>query len=371
MTAEVLIVALPGASDTGRAEAHWWLARDGVLPERGTGADWPAQARDGDGLRRRVVGLAPAADVRVIVDDVETAATPRQRAALARLEALEHSLGDPETLHAVCNLPSNGAPLLTAVTANSAMLGWIDWAAAAGVELDRIVPLSALLPRHEQWVSATVGSEHVAVSRAAIIPNEPALAEVLVRDGEVRALGPEEIDSVIAAAADSPLDLRVGRFARRRRLVIDRGRIRELAILAALIPLITLLWVIASIARLDSASDRLDSETLRIAGAALGRPVTIETAEAELRQRGSASAPSFSAALAALYQQLQREAAVSSTEIGYRGDGTLSATLAAPAVDPINRMLVQLQRDGYRISAVPRQGTDGRSIVDATVRGTP
>lgn len=369
--AEALIVGLPRAPDAG-LEAHWWLARDGILVERGVGAEWPARAVDGDGLQRRVVGLAPAADVRVAMREADQEATPRQRAALGRLAALEQSLGDPETLHAVSSTPLNGEALLTAVTANSAMLQWIDWAAAAGVDLDRIVPSAALLPRQDQWLSASIGGEHLAASRGMVIPNEPALAELLVRDTQVRELEPEAVDLAIAAAAEAPpVDLRVGRFARRRRLVLDRDRIRELLLLAALIPLITLLWAVISIIRLDSESDRLDAETLQIAESALGRQVTLETAEAELRQRGGTNGSSFAASLAGLYRHLQREVGVSTTEIRYASDGTLSATLAAPSVDPINRVLVALQRDGFRITAVPRQATDGRAMVDTTVRGTP
>lgn len=368
--AEALIVGLPGTAASG-TEAHWWLARDGVLVERGIGADWPARAVDSDGLPRRVIGLAPAADVRVAVHEADREATPRQRAALGRLAALEQSLGDRETLHAVSSVPLNGEALLTAVAANSAMLQWIDWAAAAGVELDRIVPAAALLPRQDEWLSATIGGEHLAVRRGMVIPNEPALAQLLAGDIEMQALDPESVDRAIAAAPEAAPDLRVGRFARRRRLVFDRDRVRELTILAALIPLITLLWAVISIVRLNDASDRLDAETLQIAESALGRQVTLETAEAELRQRGGASGSPFSASVAGLYHQLQRETGVSSTEIGYRGDGTLSATLAAPSIDPINRILVALQRDGYRITAVPRQATDGRAMVDTTVRVTP
>lgn len=369
--AEALIVGLPSAPDGG-LEAHWWLARDGALVERGIGAEWPARAVAADRLPLRVIGLAPAGDVRVAVHEADGEATPRQRAALARLAALEQSLGDPETLHAVSSVPLDGEAVMTAVAANSAMLQWIDWAAAAGVELDRIVPSAALLPRDERWVSATIGGERLAANRGLLIPYEPALAELLVREQGVAELEPERIEAAIAAAAETPLlDLRVGRFAKRRRLVLDRDRIRELVILAALIPLITLLWAVMGIVRLDDASDRLDAQSLQIAESALGRPVTLETAEAELRQRGGASGSSFTASAAGLFQHLQRESGVSSTELRYSADGTLSAGLASPSIDPINRMLVALQRDGYRITAVPRQATDGRAMVDITVRGTP
>ncbi|HYI42843.1 MAG TPA: hypothetical protein VD768_04390, partial [Sphingomicrobium sp.] len=242
-----------------------------------------------------------------------------------------------------------------------------------GVDPDHIVPAASLLPVDDNWVQATIGADHLVGRRDLVIPNEPALAEALVTGSDIQTVPPEAIEAEIAAMAAEPiLDLRTGRFAKRRRLVIDRDRIRELAILAALIPIITLLWAIVTIARLDASSDRLDTETLQIAEAAVGRPVTLETAEAEMVQRlGPAASPGLSAPLAALYAGLQSEAGVSSTQLGYRGDGTLSVTLAAPAMADINRFLVALQREGYLITAVPRQAPDGRAMADVTVRTGP
>lgn len=77
------------------------------------------------------------------------------------------------------------------------------------------------------------------------------------------------------------------------------------------------------------------------------------------------------APLGGLYSALQGEQSVSSTSLSYGADGTLSTTLAAPTVDAVNRVLVAVQRNGYRITAVPRQAPDGRSMVDVTVRSRP
>ena len=74
------------------------------------------------------------------------------------------------------------------------------------------------------------------------------------------------------------------------------------------------------------------------------------------------------APLTAVYQALQPEQSVGITSLSYAPDGTLSVTFASPTVDPINRVLLSLQRDGYRVTAVPRQSPDGRSMVDVTVR---
>lgn len=373
--ADAIVFSLPSVADPERPEAHWWRVVDGAIVARGADAAWVGAAAQATADGTALIGLAPAASVRLAMAEASpSASTPRQAATVARVAAIEQSLGDPDTLHsASAPVAGDERALVTAVVANSTMLEWIDWARALGVEPDHIVPAASLLPVGEEWVAAAIGAEHLVGRRALVLPNEPALAEAIVGGAEVETLAADAIEAEIAAMAEAPiLDLRTGRFAKRRRLVIDRDRIRELVVLAALIPIITLLWAIVSIVRLDQSSDRLDSETLEIAEAAVGRPVTLETAEAEMLQRlGASASPGFSAPLSALYAGLQREAGVSSTQIGYRGDGTLSVTLAAPAVTDINRVLVALQRDGYRITAVPRQAPDGRAMAEVTIRSGP
>ncbi len=372
---DALVFSLPAVPDVAQPEAHWWRVVDGVIVARGADRAWVGQAVGIEANGLRLIGLAPAVSVRLALAEANPAAnTPRQAAAVARVGAIEQSLGDPETLHAVSvAVPGGEGALVTAIVANSTMLEWLDWAKALGADPDHIVPAGSLLPVGEEWVAATVGAEHLVGRRDLVIPNEPALAQAIVADAEVKELPADVIEAELAAMAVTPiLDLRTGRFAKRKRLVIDRDRIRELVVLASLIPIVTLLWAIISIVRLDNASDRLDAETLRIAQSVVGRPVTLETAEADMVQRqGTSFGPGLSPPLAALYQGLQAETAVSSTQIGYRGDGTLSATLAAPTVNEINRLLIALQADGYRITAVPRQGADGRAMVDVTVRSGP
>ncbi|MBA2467014.1 MAG: hypothetical protein H0V46_05340, partial [Sphingomonas sp.] len=355
---EALVFSLPEVADAARPEAHWWRVADGAIVARGADGAWVGLARGGAAMT--LIGLAPAASVRLtMASPAPGAATPRQAASVARVAAVEDSLGDPATLHAVTvPVPGDEGALVSAVVANSTMLEWIDWASALHVDPDHIVPAGSLLPvAGEEWVAASVGAEHLVGRRALVLPNEPALVEAVVGGAEIRELPPEIIEAEIAAMAAAPiLDLRTGRFAKRRWLVIDRDRIRELMTLACLIPIIALLWAVITLVRLDRASDRLDAETLRIAEQVVGRPVTLETAEAEMVQRlGPRAGPGLSAPLAALYQGMQTEGGVSSTQIGYRGDGTLSATLAAPSVGDINRLLIALQRAGYRITAVPRQ----------------
>ena len=368
---DVILFILPQTPDPQQREAHWWRVTAGEIVESGTGNGWLDHASNEPANGRVTIGITPAASVRLSFADLPPAgANPRQAAALARIAARETSLGDPETLHTVSSrLEGEASGMLTAIVDNGTMIAWLDWARAVGVELHHVVPAAALFRWDEQWTEAKVGNETLLGRRGTVLPSEPALAALVVGDAEVRPIDGEETGrALVEAAVAPPLDLRSGRFARRRRIAIDRARIRELAILAALIPLMMLLLAVASIVRLDRSTARIDAQTLAIAEAALGRGVTLETAETELRQRAGSRGQGFSAPLAAFFQRLDSVPAITATELSYRPDGTLVATLAAASIDPINALLIQIQRDGYRVTAVPRQAPDGRATVDLTVR---
>lgn len=368
--AEAILFLLPTVPDRDERAAHWWHVADGEILASGVGDEWLALASVGD---RKRVALAPAAPVRLSLSETPAgAATPRQAAAVARVKAIEDSLGDNEALHAV-SAAVNGGPVMTAVVDNGVMLAWLDWARDLGADPHHVVPVGALLPLGGEWVAASFGSEQVVARSDLVMPFEPELASRIIGDAEVGELGEGERRAALVRAAEAPpLDLRSGQFARRRRISLDRARIRELVLLAALVPLITLVWALVVIARMERETDRLNAHTLAVAEAALGRPVALESAESELAQRvGGSAYGGLMAPLTALYDALQAEQSVSTTDISYRGDGTLSATLAAPTVDAVNRVLIALQRNGYKVTAVSRQSPDGRAMVDTTVRAGP
>ena len=365
---EALFFALPEVPDRERRETYWWHVVDGRVVEDGVSDGWLTLA----GERRSLIAVTTAGQVRLSFADAPSASTSRQAAAVARVAAIGSSLGDDDTLHAVSEVAADGI-VTTAVVDNDVMRTWLDWARDLGADPDHVVPVGALLPLSDRWTAAAIGAEHVVGRRGTVLPNEPELAGLLVGSADVRTLDEGEVHAALAAAAETaPLDLRTGRFARRRGLVIERQRIRELVILAALIPLLMLAAVLVSIFKLERSTARLNAETLSVASGTLGRPVTLETAESELAQRSGGSAyGGLMSPLTAAYQAMQSEPAVSSTSIAYSPDGTLSLTMAAPTVDPLNRVLLALQSNGYNVTAVSRQSSDGRQMIDMTVRAAP
>jgi general secretion pathway protein L len=366
---DTLLFALPEAPDQDRRATHWWHVVDGELVSAGTGDEWLTFANRG----RKLVGIAPAAQVRLSFHERPSAAqTRRQAEAVARVGAVSSSLGNDAELHSASAVADDGS-IVTAVTGNDAMAAWLDWARERGADPAHVVPAGALLPLTDGWCAATFGDEHVIGRRGTVLPDEPELAAAVVGDSKIEVLDEEQVRSALAHAAEAPpIDLRTGRFARRRHVAMEGKRIRQLAILTALIPVLLLAWALVVIVKLERSTDRLDSETLAAASAALGRPVTLETAEPELAQRvGGSAFGGLMAPLTAVYQALQAEQSASATSISYTPDGTLSVTFAAPNADPVNRVLLALQRNGYRVTAVPRESPDGRALVETTVRAGP
>lgn len=365
-----LLITLPDAPAVDAAVDWWLVADDGVI-DRGTSKQWLALCRT-SGATMPITGLTPSSRVRMaFAPRAEGVTSDRQAIAVARLEAFGASLGDQQTLHSAGALVADGEATLTALVANDAMLQWLDWAERLNISLDHIVPSALVLPLGEPWVTADLGRERVAGHDGLVIPAEPALLDALA-EGDVHSMSPDEIDAAFVALAQAPLiDLRSGRFVKRKRFIIDRARIRELVMLAAAIPLITLLYALVLIAQLEQSTSELDAKALAAARSVAGNSVTLETAEAAVAARSTGSANAFAVPLSALLIQVQAQPNLSSTQLAYGSDGTLSTTLAAPTYDAINRVLLALQRDGYRVTAVRRQGTDGRLMADITIRSGP
>lgn len=366
-----LVLLLPERPKPGVPDTCWWRIADGEIVERGEGGRWVQRAA---GTDAELIGLAPAGAVRVVSTE-PVGATDRQAVAVAAASAREASASGAAEVHVVACVEVEGErrQALAAVASAEAMEAWLEWCHGLGRDLEAIVPSLLLLPLwNEDWIDARLGTEHLVGRGHLRFPFEAGLSEALIGDDRVRRLAADQVDSaLVRLAGRKPLNLRSGRFARRRGWPVERARTRELLLLAACVPLLALLAAVVSLVRLNLDSDRLDRETVEVAGAALGRPVTVQTARAELDSaaaRSGAAAGALSAPLASLYQHMQANPAVTATVLGWRGDGTLSATLASARPEDINRVLLGLQRSGYQVTAMPRTGADGRQLAEITMK---
>lgn len=368
-----LLLLLPEVRPPGDASASWWRLDEEAILEEGSGADWRQFVRPpaAGGIGLPLVALAPSAAVRLSFHEAK-GETDRQRLGVARAEALAGAMADPATVHAVAGIHDDR--LCVASVANGTMVEWLDWFASHGVDPDAIVPAGLLLPPTPGWTTVALGAERIVGRDTLVFADEPALREALVGEEEVATLPADALAERLRFAAASPLNLRSGRFARRRLLVLDWRRVRELAAIAATIPLLGALIALAMIIRLNQASDRLEAETVRLASAALGSQVTAAAAgsalDARISQVPGASGSPF-VPLAAVYQHVQQVPGASASSLSWRPDGTLVVSLAATRVEDLNRILAALQRSGFRVTAVSRTGTTGQAVADITVRSAP
>ena len=77
---------------------------------------------------------------------------------------------------------------------------------------------------------------------------------------------------------------------------------------------------------------------------------------------------SFTVATAAVWQSLRQSEGAILRDLRFGEDRIVSLTLTAASVDPINRVLTDLQAKGFKVTATPRQETNGAIAAAITVR---
>jgi general secretion pathway protein L len=183
------------------------------------------------------------------------------------------------------------------------------------------------------------------------------------------------LDDRLLALSDAPLlDMRTGPFAPVRSSLWDGAAFRRAALLVAGILLVSVGIGVARLARLQLDIARINNATATAATAALGRDVSADAAASELDARLAATGVvrgSATATLAALMTAMEPHQAVAIDAASWDRAGTLTVTLGAARAEEINPVLLALQSAGYRITAQPRTGSDGRALGDITIRSEP
>lgn len=362
------------ASDDEPPMFGWARVAGGAIVQRGEGeaTHWRA-ATNLVSLPQddAAMFIAPAGDVAMhwIACPGMTVA---QGAAAAPLIAREASIGPADDLHAaVAPAPDPGAAHLVAVASRAAMERWLGWCAAAGLSDAAIVPAPALVPPPDEgFVAARIGPDVVLRGVDSAFPADAALEPLIVGDLPVRTLSDGEIErALLAALAEPPLDLRQGSYARRSGRALDPAWLRRIAVLAAVIALVSLAIGLLTIARLHGEAAALDTETVALAQKAV--PGVTDAADAELRlaglvaQRGGAGG--LGGAVAGLMGALQATPTVALTSLSQSADGSLRAQLSGPGAEPINAVLIALQNAGWRIAANGVRQNGAQTVADITV----
>jgi general secretion pathway protein L len=296
--------------------------------------------------------------------------TQRQAEAAARLDAASASI-DPGKLHVVAQAGDTGIHSSTIDRAQFAAA--LDILQTHGFDPDHVWPFGLVLPDQIDPARARLGEMAVVRSGALLLPDEPELLARMIDGQNIVDLKEAELaDSLRAALAAAPVDLRSGEFAKkRRRTAIDRNKLRFAAIMGAAALMFSLLLAIANWAQAKQAIAREDAATLAAAQKMVPSIQSAEEApdriERELVSRGGGKR-SFTVATAAVWQSLRQTEGVILRDLRFGADRIVSLTLTAASVDPINRVLTDLQAKGFKVTATPRQEANGAIAAAITVR---
>ena len=364
--AHALIVGLPTAE---RDNPSLWHVRDGIVISSGLLLDI-AEILDGVDIKDAVVmAVVPPAHARCIwssFPDLE----PRQAAGVARLQAVEQSIGP---VHAVSR-HLDGDVVVTAAIAPVAMDYGLLALAAVGLNPDIIIPAGLTLDAPaDGFIRAVIDGAPILRGATLAAPDEPALRTLLIGDAEVNDIGDEVATAMLVAAAQYPaLNLREGIYAKREQRVWATAEQRKwiIRLFAALVAA-TLLLALASWTKYRLSEGAEDDRALAAAQKIDPAITDIEQAEAQIdrafQQKGLSSGR-FGSLSAGLWRAVKTTPNVSVRELRYGDDGIMSVVLAAPDSNSINNALLAIQRDGFRITATARQDTTGATLTDLTVR---
>lgn len=357
MSARTLIIHFAEYPD---AAMRWELWEDGAAAMAGDTLEaCPPPTDDLEAF-----GIAPAAAVTLHRFDLLDLA-PNQARVAAALLAAEASAAPSASLHvALGDIDADGQRLM-AVVDREAMARWLALALAAGHDLRALVPAPLLLPLDvDGFTTATINGTSLMRSTDAAFA-EDALTPLIVGEASVRAIESILLD---AAAREAPLDLRQGRFARRRR-GIDKAAARRVALLALSALVLTIATLLVQIVRYELAADAAQARAATAAAAVVPRgtgPVGPALADRLTAIEGPGGG--LPRLVTPVLVVLERAPAVDLTRLDYRADGSLFLELTAPDAAQLSAVANAIQARGVRVTLGTSGAVDGRTRAEFTVR---
>jgi general secretion pathway protein L len=322
-----------------------------------------------DAADETVMAIVSPADVRCVWS-VLPGLEPRQAEGVAKLRIGEQSLG---LVHSAARHIVDDV-VVSATIAPAVMQDGLNRLALRGLNPDIVIPFGLAVDHApDHIIKAEFDGMNVLRGERFAIPDEAVFRDLLVGDAKVEGLPADQTRDMLLAASDHPLlNLRNGLFVKRERKVLATAEQRKwiIRLTAALVAATVLLGVV-TLAKYWSATNTENERALAAAQKIDPSIQDIEQAESQLgralQQKGLAQGR-FAPLTAGLWRAVQASPNVSARELRFGNDGLLTVVLAAPNADSINKALLAIQQDGYRITATPRQDSSGATLVDLTMR---
>jgi general secretion pathway protein L len=299
----------------------------------------------------------------------------------ARIAARAQALGDDEDLHVAARAQhaaetgDNADIQIVVATMSAATLrAGLDILAAHGCDPDIVLPAGLAITNVPRgYVRAQIGDARFVRGAQILLPDEPALITAIIGDAAVADLGHTDTETALAAAfCDPAINLRTGIFAKRpARGGVTTAQWRVLAMLLCTGLVFSLLLGIATWIKYDRAAAREDAAMVAavkarfpgIGEAEIGRGAL----QRALQTRGIGTA-AVTPLAASAYEIMQQAGGVKLREMRYSGDGILSMTISAANTDGINRALLIMQQQGYKVTATARQDASGTAMAEIRMR---
>ncbi len=334
-----------------------------------------ADPRGDSGTREteiQCVALMHPSDATLYRVTVEGEFPPQQSLAIANETVMSRTIGGAAQLQSAAWLDDAGNPWVSVISARELAAG-LEFLQAMDCDPDLCIPSACLVPVPEKgFMKADIGGCVVIRGTEHSFPDEPALVDTIVGDELVTALDSQQVRELIGAAASQQLlNLRSGKFVKKsarkpmtspqKRLLL--GALAAIAVISLAIPI-----TVISKHKLTTANVNADSLALArgIVPGVNELPQARQQIGEKLKSIGQAP-DRFTALTSIFFQSLQSAPGVAVVKMSYQPSGLLSATLSAARNEDINVALLALQRDGYKITAVPRTEATGKALADITV----
>jgi len=295
---------------------------------------------------------------------------PKQAEGVARIRVAEHSLGD---VHIAARHIADDL-VVSAAIAPTVMEYGLSRLTLRGLNPDIVIPLGLVIDEPSDHV-VRAEFDGLAVLRGAhfAIPDEPVLRDLIVQDKTPEVVDDTEMRNLLVIAGEHPmLNLREGVFAKREPREWGSASQRKWVIrLVGALLVTTMLLGLVTWSKHKSATSA-ENERALVAAQKIDPSISdITQAEAQLdralAQKGTAKGR-FAPLTAGLWRAVKSAPNVSVRELRYGPDGLLSVVLAAPDANSVNKALIGIQQDGFRVTATPRQDNSGATLVDLTMR---
>jgi general secretion pathway protein L len=319
-----------------------------------------------------VVAVAPGEEVTLRWLGLPGGLSRAQAAGAAGLMAADFLAQPVDQLHVAIGR-EDGTERCAAFVPAARMEQWLAALGEAGMDAVRMIPETLLIAPPEDGVASyDTGLIRLYRGQAEAFAAEADLGALLLAGRPCGEMDGAAFEAGLGAALETAeVDLLQGRFGRGRRLRVDAGRARRLALFVAALLLLTLAVQVAAIARYGFAADAADEETRRIAAAALPRSAGVPDPARALAARLTAlrgGGAGFTATTAALFDAVKATPGVELSGLSFAPEGVLRATVAADNPAALDALRQRVEAAGFSVSAgAPRSG-GGRRIVELIVQ---